>query len=79
MLYKAIIRAKNNNYKYLVGEFIDNNRNIIAKNFFIEHGFQLIKNLPDNFIYNNINNNFYIMPTTQTNLNFLDIYEDTRP
>jgi FkbH-like protein len=79
MLYKAIIRAKKNNYKYLVGEFIDNNRNLVAKNFFIENGFQLIKNLPDNFIYNNINNNFYIIPTTHTNLNFLDIYEDTRP
>ena len=75
MLYQSLIRAKKNNYKYLAGEFIDSGRNVVAKNFFIENKFQLIKNLPDNFIYNKINNNFYIMPTSRTNFPFLDIYE----
>ena len=75
MLYQSLIRAKKNNYKYLAGEFIDSGRNVVAKNFFIENKFQLIKNLPDNFIYNKINNNFYIMPTSCTNFPFLDIYE----
>jgi len=75
MLYQSLIRAKQNNYKYLAGEFIDSGRNVVAKNFFIENGFQLIKNLPDNFIYSKINNNFYIIPTSRTNFPFLDIYE----
>jgi FkbH-like protein len=79
MLYQSLIRAKKNNYKYLVGEFIDSGRNVVAKNFFIENGFQLIKNLPDNFIYNKVNNNFYIIPTSQANFPFLDIYENIRP
>jgi FkbH-like protein len=78
MLYQSLIRAKKNNYKYLVGEFIDSGRNVVAKNFFTENGFQLIKNLPDNFIYNKINNNFYIMPTSHANFPFLDIYENIR-
>jgi FkbH-like protein len=78
MLYQSLITAKKNNYKYLVGEFIDSGRNSVAKNFFFDHGFQLIKNLPDNFIYNNINNNFYIMPTTHSKFPFLDIYENIR-
>jgi FkbH-like protein len=78
MLYQSLIRAKKNNYKYLVGEFIDSGRNVVAKNFFIENRFQLIKNLPDNFIYNKINNNFYIMPTSHANFPFLDIYENIR-
>jgi hypothetical protein len=78
MLYQSLIRAKKNNYKYLVGEFIDSGRNVVAKNFFTENGFQLIKNLPDNFIYNKINNNFYIIPTSHTNFPFLDIYENIR-
>ena len=78
MLYQSLIRAKKNNYKYLVGEFIDSGRNAVAKNFFTENGFQLIKNLPDNFIYNKINNNFYIIPTSHANFPFLDIYENIR-
>ena len=78
MLYQSLITAKKNNYKYLAGEFIDSGRNSVAKNFFSEHGFQLIKNLKDNFIYNKINNNFYIIPTSHTNFPFLDIYESIR-
>jgi FkbH-like protein len=78
MLNESLIRAKKNNYKYLAGEFIDSGRNVVAKNFFLEHGFQLIKNLPDNYIYSNLNNNFYIMPTSHSNFPFLDIYESIR-
>ena len=78
MLYQSLITAKKNNYKYLAGEFIDSGRNNVAKNFFTEHGFQLIKNLPDNFIFNKINNNFYIIPTSHANFPFLDIYENIR-
>ena len=78
MLCQSLIRAKKNNYKYLVGEFIDSGRNVVAKNFFIEHGFQLIKNLPDKFKYNKINDNFYIIPTSRADFPFLDIYESIR-
>lgn len=78
MLYQSLITAKKNNYKYLAGEFIDSGRNNVAKNFFTEHGFQLIKNLPDNFIFNKINNNFYIIPTSHANFPFLGIYENIR-
>ena len=38
----------------------------------------LLQNLKDNFIYNKINNNFYIIPTSHTNFPFLDIYESIR-
>lgn len=78
MLNESLIRAKKNNYKYLAGEFIDSGRNVVAKNFFLEHGFQLIKNLPDNYVYSNLNNNFYIIPTSYSNFSFLDIYESIR-
>ena len=78
MLYKSLNIAKKNNYKYLAGEFIDSGRNIVAKNFFIEHEFQLAKNLSDKSLCNMINNNFFVISTSHSNFRFLDIYENIR-
>lgn len=78
MLYKALNIAKKNNYKYLAGQFIDSGRNTVAKNFFIEHGFQLLKNLPDNSLYSRIDNNFFIISTSHSNFPFIDVYESIR-
>ncbi len=78
MLYQSLVRAKKNNYKYLIGEFIDSGRNIVAKNFFINNGFDLIKNTPKNNIFKKINNNFYVLPTSYDKFSYLDVYEDIR-
>lgn len=78
MLYQSLVRAKKNNYKYLIGEFIDSGRNIVAKNFFINNGFDLIKNTPNNNIFKKINNNFYVLPTSYDKFSYLDVYEDIR-
>jgi FkbH-like protein len=78
MLYQSLMRAKKNNYKYLAAEFIDSGRNSVAKNFLIKHEFKLIKDLPNNLIFNKVNNNFYIIPTSHANFPFLNVYENIR-
>lgn len=77
MLYQALLKAKKHGYKNLSGEFINTERNVIAKNFFTDHGFQLIEKLPKNFIQKN-NNKFYTLSTSKTKFSFLEIYEKIR-
>jgi FkbH-like protein len=77
MLSQSLNRAKKHGYKYLVGEFIASERNNIAKNFFLNHGFHLIKDYKKNLVFEKkLNDNFYILQIDKTNFNILNIYEN---
>ena len=82
MIHQTITTAQNNNFKYLVGQFVETEKNIVAKDFFNLHGFQEIDESRREYVELFNGNSFanqeglYIANLKDSNVPFLEIYDD---
>jgi FkbH-like protein len=82
MLDEAIGVARNHGYQYLVGQFILSEKNMVAENFFTDHGFDTLdESHDDSRIFKDISSSLvggklFITSTHDFTIPFMDIYND---
>ena len=80
ILNEIILRAVKNKYEFIIGEYIPTNRNIVAKDLFINYGFNKINSESlsfKNIINTNLstNNELFILNIKNFKIPSLEIYE----
>jgi len=81
MLYEVTQRLKKLGYEYVIGQYVSTERNIIAKEFLVEHGFsRLSESMLSEREIEEINRimdaqDLYVASVTDLTIPFLDVYE----
>ena len=80
ILKEIVSRAKKYGFEYVVGELISTERNIVAKDFFINYGFSKVdkgSEFYERIIQSKltIGEDIYIFSNTKSSIPYLDIYE----